>query len=101
MTVKIAYQLDKWLQSKWQRDTRFYTLTLCQNLFGEWTIAKTWGSAIYRGFGKSKDLDCPDYQAALITYYKLQERREKRGYKRVDLCQDIDESLASRHESSS
>jgi hypothetical protein len=47
-------------------------------------ITKTWGSAVHRGFGKSKDLDCPNYQAALITYYKLQERREKRGYKIVD-----------------
>lgn len=84
MTVKIAYQLDKWLQSKWQRDTRFYTLTLCQNLFGEWIITKTWGSAISRGFGKSKDLNYQDYQAALKTYYELQELREKRGYKRVD-----------------
>jgi hypothetical protein len=83
--IKIVYELDKWLQSKWQRDTRFYTITLCQNLFGEWKIVKTWGSAIYRGFGKSKDLDCQDYQVALRTYYKLQERREKRGYNRVDL----------------
>lgn len=84
MTVEIAYELDKWLQSKWQRDTRFYTLSLCQNLFGEWVITKTWGSAIYRVFGKSKDLNCQDYQVALLTYYKLQKRREKRGYKRVD-----------------
>ena len=84
MPVEIAYELDKWLQSKWRRDKRFYTLTLCQNLFGKWIITKTWGSAVYRGFGKSKDLDCLDYQTGLGTYYKLQKRREKRGYRRVD-----------------
>lgn len=84
ISVEIAYELDKWLQSKWQRDTRFYTLTLCQNLYGSWIITKTWGSAVTRGFGKSKDIDCPDYQVGLAIYYKLQQRREKRGYKRVD-----------------
>jgi predicted DNA-binding WGR domain protein len=84
MVEKTVYQLENWQQSKWRRDTRFYTLTLCQNIFGEWIITKTWGSAIKRGFGKSQDLNCPDYQAALDNYHKLQQRREKRGYKRVD-----------------
>ena len=80
----ITYELDKWLQSKWQRDTRFYTLTLWQNIYGDWIITKTWGSAVTRGFGQSKDLDCPDYQSGLATYYKLQQRRQKRGYQRVE-----------------
>jgi hypothetical protein len=79
----VAYQLDKWVQSNWQRETRLYTLTLCQDLSGAWIITKTWGSAIKRGFGKSQDLICSDYQSGLETYYKLQQRREKRGYKRV------------------
>ncbi len=82
--VAITYELDKWLQSKWQRGTRFYTLNLRQNIYGSWVITKTWGSAVTRGFGQSKDLDCPDYQAGLATYYQLQQRRQKRGYKRVD-----------------
>ncbi len=86
--TQIAYSVDKWLQSQWRRDTRFYTLTMKQNLFGEWIVTKTWGSAVNRGFGKSKDLNCPNYYAALTTYVKLQERREKRGYKRVDLNQN-------------
>ena len=30
----ITYEIDKWLQSKWQRDTRLYTLTLWQNIYG-------------------------------------------------------------------
>jgi hypothetical protein len=79
----IDYEHNKWIESKWQRETRLYTLTLCQNLWGVWVITKTWGSAIKRGFGKSQDLICSDYQSGLETYYKLQQRREKRGYKRV------------------
>ena len=80
----ITYEIDKWLQSKWQRDTRLYTLTLWQNIYGAWMITKTWGSAITRGFGQSKDLDCPDYPTGLATYQKLQQRRQKRGYQRID-----------------
>jgi hypothetical protein len=79
----ISYELDKWIESKWQRDTRFYSLTLCQNLFGAWIVTKTWGSRIKRGFGKSQDLICSDYQSGLETYQKLQQKREKRGYKKV------------------
>jgi hypothetical protein len=81
--MDISYELDRWIESKWQRDTRFYTLTLCQNVFGAWIVTKTWGSAITRGFGKSQDLFCQNYQSGLEIYSKLQQRREKRGYKRV------------------
>ncbi|MDZ8262964.1 WGR domain-containing protein [Nostoc sp. ChiQUE01b] len=84
MLEQTVYQLDLWQQSKWRRDTRFYTLTLCQNLFGQWVITKTWGSVVKRGFGRSQDLNCSDYQTALTNYHKLQQRREKRGYKRFD-----------------
>lgn len=82
--MSTSYDLNNWIQSKWQRNTRFYTLTLCQNLFGNWIVQKTWGSAITKGFGKSKDLDCQDYQTGLETFNKLQQKREKRGYKRVN-----------------
>lgn len=81
--MKIVYEHNNWLQSKWRRETRFYTLSLCQNLWGAWVITKTWGSAITRGFGKSQDLFCPDYQSGLEIYQKLQQRRERRGYQRV------------------
>ena len=82
--MKITYEHNKWLQSQWQRDTRSYNLTLCQDIYGSWIITMTWGSAVNRGFGKSKDMDCPNYQEGLKTYYKLVQKREKRGYRRVD-----------------
>ncbi|WP_199331755.1 WGR domain-containing protein [Aulosira sp. FACHB-615] len=84
MLEQTIYRLDLWQECKWQRHTRFYTLRLCQNVFGEWVITKTWGSAVKKGFGKSQDLDFSDYQAALDNYQKLQQRREKRGYTRFD-----------------
>ncbi|NJO93141.1 MAG: hypothetical protein HC820_00045 [Hydrococcus sp. RM1_1_31] len=81
--MSVTYQLDKRIQSQWQKETRLYTITLCQNLWGVWIVTKTWGSAINRGFGKSRDLFCSDYQSGIELYYKLQQRREKRGYTRV------------------
>jgi hypothetical protein len=40
------YQLEKWQYSSWEKDTRFYLLELCQDLFGNWIIKRTWGSAV-------------------------------------------------------
>jgi hypothetical protein len=31
--MSINYELDKWIESKWRRDTRLYTLTMSQNVF--------------------------------------------------------------------
>ncbi len=81
----IGYQFPLWLNSKWQRETRFYTLSLCQDVFGNWLVVKTWGSAIKRGFGQTQDLSCSDYESALSLYQRLYRRRQQRGYQRVDL----------------
>ena len=54
------YQLELWQRSIWQKDTRFYTVELCQDLFGNWIVLKTWGSAVKLDFGRSNSLVCPD-----------------------------------------
>jgi hypothetical protein len=82
-TLEISYDFDRWLESHWRKDTRLYSLSLEQNLYGFWMVTKTWGSGIRRGFGKAQDLVCLDYQAALKTYYELELKREKRGYKKI------------------
>jgi hypothetical protein len=81
--MEISYEHNKWLQSQWRKNTRLYTLTLCQNLSGAWIITSTWGSALTRGFGKSLDVFCSDYESGVEIYNRLQQRREKRGYQRV------------------
>lgn len=74
------YQLELWQRSIWQKDTRFYTVELCQDLFGNWIVLKTWGSAVKLDFGRSNSLVCPDYQTGLIEYQKHLLKRNKRGY---------------------
>lgn len=67
----ISYDLNNWIESKWRKNTRFYVLTLCQNIFGAWTVTKTWGSAITRGFGESQDIECVDYEEGKKIYEQL------------------------------
>ena len=74
------YQLSLWQRSIWQKDTRFYTLELCQDLFGNWIVEKTWGSAVKIDFGRSNSIICPDYQTGLLWYSKQLARRQQRGY---------------------
>ncbi len=76
----VMYQVEKWQYSSWQKDTRFYLLELCQDLFGNWIIKRTWGSAVKQDFGRSNSTICPDYQTGLLWYEKQASRRQKRGY---------------------
>lgn len=74
------YQLERVKRSVWQKDTRFYTLELCQDLFGNWIVKKAWGSAVKLDFGRSNSIICPDYQTGLLWYDKQLARRQQRGY---------------------
>ena len=76
----LSYQLDKHLYSSWQKDTRFYIIELCQDLWGNWLLKKTWGSAAKRDLGRSISTVCPNYQTAVELYYKAEKRRLSRGY---------------------
>ena len=76
----LSYQLEKYLYSYWQKDTRFYIIELCQDLWGNWLLKKTWGSAAKRDLGRSISTVCPNYQTAVELYYKAEKRRLSRGY---------------------
>ena len=75
------YQLELWQRSLWKKDTRFYQIELCQDLFGNWIVKNTWGSAVKMDFGRSNSITYPDYQTGLLQYQRQAIRREKRGYR--------------------
>jgi hypothetical protein len=58
---------------------------LCQDLFGNWIVKRTWGSAVKRDFGRETYTVCPDYQTGLRWYEQQQSRRQKRGYSPLNL----------------
>ncbi|MDJ0692361.1 MAG: hypothetical protein QNJ41_28220 [Xenococcaceae cyanobacterium MO_188.B32] len=76
----LSYQLEKYLYSDWQKDTRFYIIELCQDLWGNWLLKKTWGSVAKRDFGRSISTICIDYETGVKLYQKAQMRRLLRGY---------------------
>ena len=80
----MQYQLDKWQHSAWCKDTRYYGLELCQNLFGQWVVKRSWGRQRTIGAGQSCTNICPNYHQALSLYEKQRSRRQKRGYHQQD-----------------
>ncbi len=79
----LSYQLEKYLSSSWQKETRFYIIELCQDLWGNWLLKKTWGSAAKRDLGRSISTVCSDYESGVELYYKAEKRRLLRGYESV------------------
>ncbi|MEL6441064.1 MAG: WGR domain-containing protein [Cyanobacteria bacterium J06621_8] len=78
--LTMQYQLKQWQYSSWVKDTRFYSIRLCQNLFGDWVVQRTWGRNMTQGAGQSLTTDCDNYQQGLAIYQQQQARRLKRGY---------------------
>jgi hypothetical protein len=74
------YQLNKWQHSAWKKNTRFYSIDLCQDLWGHWLIMRTWGSNRSRGAGRSTYTVCQNFETACNLYEKQKSRRLKRGY---------------------
>lgn len=81
--IMLSYQLNKHLCSTWQKDTRFYIIELCQDLWENWQLKKTWGSAVKRDLGRSISTICHDYETGLELYYKAEKRRLLRGYNKL------------------
>jgi hypothetical protein len=79
----LSYQLNKNLRSVWQKDTRFYIIELCQDLWGNWRLKKTWGSVAKRDLGRSTSTLCPNYETGVKLYQKAKKRRLSRGYDNI------------------
>ena len=76
----LSYRLEKYLYSSWQKNTRFYIIELCQDLWGNWLLKKTWGSTAKRDFGRSISTICPDYETGVKLYHQAKKHRVSRGY---------------------
>jgi hypothetical protein len=76
----MQYQFDKWMYSTWHKNTRFYRLDLCQDLFGNWLVSRIWGSNLSRGPGQSIEVACNSYEEAAKLFYRQEKKRFQRGY---------------------
>jgi hypothetical protein len=61
----------------WQ--TRFYTAVLDRDLFGQWTVTRSWGST-RNGQGGGRVTVVESYEAGVLLLGVIRRRREKLGY---------------------
>lgn len=73
------YQLEKWQYSSWQKDTRFYSLELCQDIFGNWIIKRTWGSAVKQDMATLQLYDLSRLSNGIALVRKTSEPSSKKG----------------------
>lgn len=67
---------------RWHSKYRYYTVRLQKNLFGEWTLIKSWGGLKNR-LGNYSILTCSSLDEALRDVQNTNEVRSKRGYEVV------------------
>ncbi len=76
----MQYQIEQWQSCRWSKGTRYYSIELCQDIFGDWVIRRSWGRNNTVGAGKLLTITCYSREEALEVYEKQQARRTKRGY---------------------
>lgn len=59
--------------------TRFYTAVLDRDLFGQWTVKRSWGSS-RNGQGGGRLTVVESYEAGMVVLAAIARRREKLGY---------------------
>ena len=72
-----------------EKDTRYYVLTLQRGLFG-WVVSRDWGRTSSRR-GRTNMTTCESHDEATALFHQETERRLKRGYRviqtgEVGLC---------------
>lgn len=63
----------------WETDARFYKVFLCQDLFGDWTVERKWGSKYSRRAGGKSDY-CLSYEDGLDKLRNICKIRERHRY---------------------
>ena len=46
--MRSPYTTSSWLRCRWERESRYYEITLEQDLWGQWIITRCWGSKLTR-----------------------------------------------------
>ena len=59
--------------------TRFYTAVLDRDLFGQWTVTRSWGSS-RNGQGGGRVTVVENFEAGLMLLQKIARRREQLDY---------------------
>ena len=64
--------------------TRFYTAVLDRDMFGQWTVTRSWGST-RNGQGGGRVTVVENFAAGLALLQTIRQRRERHGYQLIYL----------------
>lgn len=64
---------------QWKSEERYYTIRLQRDLFGEWSLIKSWGG-LRNKLGSYSIEICETYESAMETIRKTDLKRKKRHY---------------------
>jgi hypothetical protein len=63
--------------------SRFYTAVLDQDMFGQWTVTRSWGST-RNGQGGGRMSVVENFEAGLVLLQVIRRRRERLGYRTIE-----------------
>ncbi len=74
----MTIQLNRWRTLNWYKpeNRRYYCAELHQDLFGQWLITRTWGSAIQFGRQVHEPVETPEHGEQLLTLIARQRQRK-------------------------
>ena len=78
----MPYHTDQWITKRWETDRRYYMAEICQDLFGEWLVKRSWGGQQSLR-GNNLTTHAEDYTHALAMLDDVAKRRRARGYHNV------------------
>ncbi len=78
-----SYSPNRWQRYYWQTESRYYIAEVTQDLFGQWLLARRWGSRT-SACGNEQRLPVASYEEALHLLKATSKRRQARGYERIN-----------------
>lgn len=75
--------VPSWQSIRFEKDTRYYTIRLEQDLLEDWVVAITYGRINSR-LGQSKILAFDEFEQAYAHFKKICTIRQKRHYQMID-----------------
>ena len=78
-----AFSVESWHSKRWERGTRYYTVLLHQDLWGQWIVTRVNGS---RGSHLGRIVHTPqlNFAAACESITAIDRRRLARRYRSVE-----------------
>lgn len=76
------FERDRWINRRWQSESRYYTVEILQDLFGEWSLRASWGGLGGRR-GNIQVKHMPNYASAIAAMNQITKRRQVRGYQLI------------------